>query len=76
MVERLSVFSCVLCSFVSSVRSLNAQQGLTCLTPRRCQDLSAVDDLPNGAISVRLIRGSLSNNLPAVRSSSTLAPSP
>ena len=58
---------CVLCAFlcVLCAKPLSAQQGGFAMPdPKTMSGIPRpVDDLPNGAISVRLIRGSLSNNL-------------
>jgi hypothetical protein len=58
---------CALCSFlcVLCANPLSAQPGGFAMPdPKQMSGIPRpVDDLPNGAISVRLIRGSLSNNL-------------
>src|ERR1700759_5240963 len=68
--KRRLVFSravlCVLCVLCAESAQIQAQQagGFAMPDPKQMSGIPRpVDDLPNGAISVRLIRGSLSNNL-------------
>ena len=67
VVRSFRVFLCVLCSFlgVLCANPLSAQPGGFAMPdPKEMSGIPRpVDDLPNGAISVRLIRGALSNNL-------------
>src|SRR5580765_5735751 len=60
------LFLCVLCflGVLCAARSEAQGGGFAMPDPKQMSGIARpVDDLPNGAISVRLIRGSLSNNL-------------
>src|SRR5215467_16114521 len=55
---------CVLCVLCGDVKPGLAQGGFAMPDPKEMSGIPRpVDDLPNGAISVRLIRGQLSNNI-------------
>src|SRR6476661_9247329 len=55
---------CVLCVLCGDVDPGFAQGGFAMPDPKQMSGIPRpVDDLPNGAISVRLVRGSLSNNI-------------
>src|SRR5262245_2860512 len=55
---------CVLCSFLCVLVAGSASAQFQMPDPKEMSGIPRpVDDLPNGAISVRLIRGSLSNNI-------------
>src|SRR6476661_8565375 len=55
---------CVLCVLCGDVDPGFAQGGFAMPDPKEMSGIPRpVDDLPNGAISVRLIRGALSNNI-------------
>ena len=63
--EHLRIFCglCLLCALCVAIEA-SAQGGFAMPDPREMSGIPRpVDDLPNGAISVRLIRGSLSNNI-------------
>ena len=64
-VLRIACFLCVLCSLcVLCAEPLKAQGGFAMPDPKEMSGIPRpVDDLPAGAVSVRLIRGSLSNNI-------------
>ena len=60
----LRVRLCVLCSFLCALVASGASAQFQMPDPREMSGIPRpVDDLPNGAISVRLIRGSLANNI-------------
>jgi len=65
--RRVGEILCVLCSFLCvlvSASAASAQGGFAMPDPKEMSGIPRpVEDLPNGAISVRLIRGSLSNNI-------------
>ena len=61
---RLCVCLCALCSFLCVLVVDDASAQFQMPDAREMSGIPRpVDDLPNGAISVRLIRGSLSNNI-------------
>jgi hypothetical protein len=61
---RRIVILCVLCALCGDVKLGLAQGGFAMPDPKQMSGIPRpVDDLPNGAVSVRLIRGSLSNNI-------------
>lgn len=61
---RVGLFFCVVGVFHGGGVFIAAQGGFAMPDPKEMSGIPRpVDDLPNGAISVRLIRGSLSNNI-------------
>src|SRR5450631_1440846 len=63
MTRRVSFFLCVLGVLCVERAQLPAQFQMP--DPKQMSGIPRpVDDLPNGAVSVRLIRGQLSNNIP------------